>query len=335
MRARATILGAAALTAGLVFALPGSPATAVPTSCPASSSNKLGSIPWQVRQASGLTTTTGSPGVLFTHNDRGIRDNPANGEDTDSATVWAMRTDGTLLARIVLTSGGAPIQYFDTEAISTQRGTGGERIVLADTGTNVDGRVTVAIYRFQAPTINANIVPQVVPTITAPAEVIPIEYYNKTTGGSAVKLNVEAFMMDADGNAWFIPRNSSRPYAYEAGTAALSAASSSGTPARAIRTTQLQVPGPMTDASIAPGGRRMLVKTMDQVYAYTLASASGTNVSAALGANPCLVITAATNKSAGYGEAVTARDDGGSYTVAEGAKGARSNAVSPIWTLNA
>jgi hypothetical protein len=335
MRARATILGTVALTTGLVFALPGSPAVAVPTSCPASSSSKPGSIPWQVRQASGLTTTTGSPGVLFTHNDRGIRDNPANGEDTDSATVWAMRTDGTLLARIVLTNGGAPIQYFDTEAISTQRGPGGERIVLADTGTNADDRVTVAVYRFQPPMINANVVPQVVPTITVSAEVIPVEYYNKVTGGTAVKLNVEAFAMDADGNGWFIPRNSTRPYAYEATANALNAASTSGTPARAVRVTQLLIQGPVTDTSIAPGGRRLLVKTMDQVYAYPLASASGANVSAAFGANPCLVITAATNKSAGYGEAITARDDGGSYTVAEGAKGARGTAVSPIWSLNA
>ena len=58
------------------------------------------------------------PNVLFTHNDRGIKDSPAPGEDTTDAAVWAIGLNGQALARFRLTSGGNPIPYFDTEAIS-------------------------------------------------------------------------------------------------------------------------------------------------------------------------------------------------------------------------
>jgi hypothetical protein len=275
--------------------------------------------------------------VLFTHNDRGLRDSPAPGEDTDSATVWAIRPDGTLLARIRLTNNGVPIPYSDTEAISTDRShrtVNGvqrpEQIVLADTGNNVDPRDTVALYRFTPPFIDATVTPAVVPTIDIPAEIIPFQYFTKATGGTLLTLNVEAFMVDRAGNGWFIPRSATLPYSYKVTANALDAAANTSTPARAVRSTRLQVNGPMTDASIPPTGPMMFVKTMTNTYAYAL----GSDVGAALGTMPCLVAVATTNKSAGYGEALTARDDGGFYTLAEGAKTARGTAVSPIWSFS-
>ena len=190
-----------------------------------------------------------------------------------------------------------------------------EQIVLADTGNNVDPRVTVALYRFTPPAIST-VKPAVVPTLDIPAEIIPVQYFNKATGGSPVTLNVEAFMVDGAGNGWFIPRTATLPYSYEATAAALNGASNKPTPARAVRSTRLQVDGPMTDASISPGGSMMLVKSMQDTYAFAL----GSDVGAALGGASCVVASAATSKVAGYGEAITARDDGGFYTLAEGSK---------------
>ena len=134
------------------FALLPGPAGAVDNVCVARTSSSPGKLSWQLRQASGLTSLAASPNVLFTHNDRGIRDSPGHDEDTEYAAVWAIGQNGQALARFRLTSGGTPIPYFDTEAIS--RDPQG-RLVLADTGTNVDGRVTVALYRFTPPPVTA------------------------------------------------------------------------------------------------------------------------------------------------------------------------------------
>ena len=51
-------------------------AGAVANVCVARTSSSPGNLRWQLRQASGLTSLAASPNVLFTHNDRGIRDSP-------------------------------------------------------------------------------------------------------------------------------------------------------------------------------------------------------------------------------------------------------------------
>jgi hypothetical protein len=293
--------------------------------CPAPTPTSTGRVSWELRQASGLTTVASSPGVLFTHNDRGLRDSPAPGEDTTYAAVWAIKPNGKVLARFRLVDdNGAPIPYFDTEAISTDRE---GRIVLADTGTNVDQRVTVALYRFVPPPVLPD---QAFTSADVTADVIPIQYFNAATGGSPVRLNVEAFTVDAADSVWFIRRTTGRPYSYTAGLSALDAAVQTGAPARAVRSTRLTVDGPMTDASISPNGTALLVKTSKLVYRYSLA---GTTVVGALKGTPCLVASAATKNAAGFGEAIVADDAGGFYTVAESAKTLHSGYGSVIWSF--
>jgi hypothetical protein len=264
--------------------------------------------------------------VLFTHNDRGIRDSPGPNEDTDNAAVWAIGLNGAALARFRLTSGGEPIPYFDTEAIS--RDPQG-RLVLADTGTNVDGRVTVALYRFTPPTVTAG---QGYVSLDVPAEVIPLAYYANATTSTRTKLNVEALAIDPAGNAWLVPRNATLPYSYMATAAALNQASGGTTPARAVRSTRLAVDGPMTDASFSPDGTMLLVKSISTVYAYDLRT---TTVATALGRTPCAVATASKAKAPGYGEAIVARDDGSFVTVAEGSKTQHSGLSSALWSFAA
>jgi hypothetical protein len=302
------------------------PARAVANVCVARSSSSPGNLRWQLRQASGLTSLPAMANVLFTHNDRGIRDAPAPGEDTTDAAVWAIGLNGAPLARFRLTSGGTPIPYFDTEAIS--RDPLG-RLVLADTGTNVDGRVTVALYRFTPPTVTAG---QTYVEQDVPAEVIPLAYYANTTTSTRTALNVETMAIDPSGNAWLVPRTSGKPYSYVASAAALNGAVGGTTPARAVRSTRLTVAGPMTDASFSPDGTMLLVKSIKTVYAYDL---RGTTVATALSRTPCAVVTASKAKAPGYGEAMVARDDGSFVTVAEGSKTQHSGMSSALWSFAA
>jgi hypothetical protein len=340
MRARAKIVGLAVLTASVVVVLPSAPAAGVASwaVCAPRSAVKTGNVSWQLRQASGLAVLPGY-NMLFTHNDRGIKDSPGPNEDVTAASVWAISTSGAGIARFRLLDRrtGTPISYFDTEAISVDYTASPPRIVLADTGTNVDGRTTVAIYSFALPSsFSPNQPPSTpVPTIDVAADVIPIEYYNKATGGSPVKLNVETFTIDRLGNAFFVARTATLPYSYKATKSALTAAAGTSNPARAVRSVRLVVDGPMTDASISPDATMMLVKTMTDVYAYDLTSAAAPlDATSWFGQDPCLVASASNASSPGYGEAIVARNDGGFYTLAEGAKGKTSGTSSAVWNFS-
>jgi hypothetical protein len=321
-RRLAVALGA--LCVACVVVMAPAPVAAVGDVCVARASSSPGNLRWPLRQASGLTSLASMPNVLFTHNDRGIKDSPASGEDTTDAAVWAIGPDGQALARFRLTSGGNPIPYFDTEAIS--RDPQG-RLVLADTGTNVDGRVTVAVYRFTPPVVTAG---QAYVEQDVPAEVIPLAYYANETTSTRTKLNVEAMAIDLAGNAWFVPRNVTLPYSYMVTAAALDQASGGTTPARAVRSTRLAVDGPMTDASFSPDGTMLLVKSIDTVYAYDVRT---TSIATALGRIPCAVAFASRAKAPGYGEAVVARNDGSFVTVAEGSKTQHTGLSSALWSF--
>ena len=113
--------------------------------------------------------------------------------------------------------------------------------------------------------------------------------------------------------------------------AALDQAAGSATPARAQRSTQLMVAGPMTDAAISPDGTMLLVKTAKTVYAYDLRT---TTIAAALAEVPCVVATARKAKDPGWGEAIVARDDGGFMTLAEGSKTQHSGLSSAVWSFS-
>jgi hypothetical protein len=199
--------------------------------------------------------------------------------------------------------------------------------VLADTGTNFDGRVAVALYRFTPPAVTPG---QAYVAVDVPAEVIPVQYFSKSTSTTPLQLNVEAFTIDPTGAAWFVPRTSTLPYAYAADAAALDQAAATQQPLRAVRSTRFTVDGPMTDASISPDHSMLLVKSTTVVYAYRLA---GTTLTAALAATPCQVAVATDAGSPGYGEAIAARDDGGFYSVKESSKTLHSGTGTPIWNF--
>ena len=312
-----------ALCVACVVVLAPVPVAAVSDVCVARTSSSPGNLRWQLRQASGLTSLASMPNVLFTHNDRGIKDSPAPGEDTTDAAVWAIGPNGQALARFRLTSGGNPIPYFDTEAIS--RDPQG-RLVLADTGTNVDGRVTVAVYRFTPPVVTAG---QAYVEQDVAAEVIPLAYYANATTSTRTKLNVEAMAIDLAGNAWFVPERDPSVLVHGHGGGAEPGLGGT-TPARAVRSTRLAVDGPMTDASFSPDGTMLLVKSIDTVYAYDVRT---TTIATALGRVPCAAAFASRAKAPGYGEAVVAATTAASVTVAEGSKTQHTGQSSALWSF--
>jgi len=306
-------------TAG--FGVSGSPVVAA-TTCPsAPPSSRTGNVTGELRQASGLASLPTLSNVLFTHNDRGIRDHPETGEDTTYAAVWAINPQGDVIARLRLVHNGNPIPYYDTEAIAVDHE---GRIVLADTGTNVDQRVTVALYRFA--------LPNPLQTGDVEADIIPIQYFKAATGGTPIKLNVEAFAIDASDAAWFIARTSTLPFSYTASSSALQAGADTGNPVRAVRSSKLTVNGPMTDASISPNGSIMMVKTNTAIYEYQV---DPLGVAKALKGTPCQIVTAPTNKAAGFGEAIVVDNGGNFFTVAESSKSLPAGkAGAAIWSFH-
>lgn len=285
----------------------------------------------QVRQASGLTTTASSPGVLWTHNDRGIRDFPTPGEDTDSARLWAMEPSGRLVASIrLVTADGARISYHDTEAVSRDPQ---DRLVLADTGQNVDPQRVAHLYRTSvAVSASAGFTER-----DAVAEVIPLEYFASPSSSTPLVVNVETVFVDTAGDAWFIARSSGQAWVYVAGAADLEKAAATGDPARAVAVTRTGAKGPFTDASLSPSGDLLLLKTTTTIYAYDLVGVrTRSGIAAAMArpvssTGPCAVAAFPKNSNPGRGEAVVVADDGSFFTLAESAKDATRSRKSSVY----
>ena len=293
-----------------------------------------GTAPLQVRQASGLTTTASSPGVLWTHNDRGIRDFPVPGEDTDSARLWAMEPSGRLVASVrLVTADGAPISYHDTEAVSRDPQ---DRVVLADTGQNVDPQRLAHLYR-AAVTVDAS---AAFTEFDAVADVIPIEYFASLGSRTPLVVNVETVFVDTAGDAWFVARSSGFANVYVAGAADLEEATATGVPARAVAVTRTGVKGPFTDASLSPSGDLLLLKTTKAVYAYDLVGVrtrsgiAGAIARSVSSTGPCVVAAYPRNSNPGRGEAVVVADDGSFFTLAEGAKDPARTKRTPVYSFS-
>jgi hypothetical protein len=89
---------------------------------------------------SGMAASWRNPGVLFAHN------------DMTQAHVFALRPDGTLLARFALPNAGA----VDIEDMAVSNCAAGTCLYLADIGGNLSAsRVEFAIYRLTEPVVPA------------------------------------------------------------------------------------------------------------------------------------------------------------------------------------
>lgn len=126
---------------------------------------RLGWMPDELLESSGLAASRRYPGVLWSHNDSG-----------HDPVVFAIDTTGQLLGRVRV-SGARNVDWEDMElapcAATGDDGGGGQRsgkdcLYIADTGDNRLRRDDAAIYR----------VPEPAPgdTVTAPAERFPVRF---------------------------------------------------------------------------------------------------------------------------------------------------------------
>ncbi|MBN9167074.1 MAG: hypothetical protein J0I07_39445 [Myxococcales bacterium] len=88
--------------------------------------------------ASGLTASTLTPGVLWTHNDSG-----------DSARIFALRADATLAAEVKVAGADAN----DWEAIAAGPFEGAPALYIGDIGDNPKSRASVTIYIVREPSL--------------------------------------------------------------------------------------------------------------------------------------------------------------------------------------
>lgn len=91
-----------------------------------------------ILEASGLTASVRTPGVLFTHNDSG-----------DSARVFALHADATLAAEIEVSGASA----VDWEAIAAGPLDGAPALYIGDIGDNDKVRANVTIYVVPEPSL--------------------------------------------------------------------------------------------------------------------------------------------------------------------------------------
>ena len=219
----------------------------------------------------------------------------------------------------LVTADGTPISYHDTEAVSRDPQ---DRLVLADTGQNVDPQRLAHLYRTSvAVTASAAFSES-----DAVADVIPIEYFASPSSSTPLVVNVETVFVDTAGDTWFVARSSGFANVYVAGAADLEEATATGVPARAVAVTRTGVKGPFTDASLSPSGDLLLLKTTKAVYAYDLVGVrtrsgiAGAIARSVSSTGPCVLAAYPRNSNPGRGEAVVVADDGTFFTLAEGAK---------------
>jgi hypothetical protein len=129
------------------------PAPARPALCGPLASRVVGHVEApDATELSGLALSLSQPGVLWAHNDSG-----------DRARVFALRTDGSLIASLDVPGAEA----VDWEDIAV--GPRGD-LLLADIGDNDAARPTVSIYRVPEPRLASR------PSTTGPASRIELRY---------------------------------------------------------------------------------------------------------------------------------------------------------------
>ncbi len=90
-------------------------------------------------EASGLTASVVTPGVLWTHNDSG-----------DTARIFALRPDATLAAEIAVADAIAK----DWEAIASGPFEGAPALYIGDIGDNMKARANVTVYIVREPSLS-------------------------------------------------------------------------------------------------------------------------------------------------------------------------------------
>jgi hypothetical protein len=237
-------------------------------------------------ELSGLALSATQPGVLWAHNDSG-----------DRARVYALRTDGSLIASLDVPGAEAT----DWEDIAV--GPGGD-LLIADIGDNAAQRPAIDVYRVPEPRLADRA------TATAPATRLRLTYPDGPH-------DAETLLADRrSGDIVVVTKAfSGRSGVYTARIPARGA--TTGATLRRAGTVELGVGGLATGGDVSGDGRTIAVRTYTAVFAWP--RRAGASLAATMTAgHPCAGQVRLGRE--GQGEALTLARDGRSFfTVPEGA----------------
>ncbi len=247
--------------------------SAAPSGCPAAGKGVVsGTVTHPaLLEASGLTASALTPGVLWTHNDSG-----------DSARIFALRTDATLAAELQVEGATAN----DWEAIAAGPFEGAPALYIGDIGDNPKSRANITIYVVREPSLDP-----------APASVTVAKRLDLTYEDGPH--DAEALLVDpADGTIVIATKSlDGKSAIYTADTA------------RSVLTLAATLDGLpwVTDGSVSKDGRLVALRTYGEAFVWTRAPGSslvdalqGTRCPVALEGEPQGEALALTNDGSGY-----------------------------------
>jgi hypothetical protein len=230
-------------------------------------------------EVSGLVVSPSRAGVLWAHNDSG-----------DRARLFALRTDGSLLASVDV----AGAEAVDWEDLAV--GPGGT-LLAADIGDNRAARDSVAVYRIPEPPAGAS--------VSAPAARLRLRYPDGAQ-------DAETLLADRRTGELVVvtKRSDGRAHVYAGNTR------DAEQTLRRAGSLRLGVGGLATAGDVSADGRTVVVRTYTALFAWT--RRPGASLAATLARTPC--VGSAPLWQEGQGEAMALSRDGQAFlTIPEGA----------------
>jgi hypothetical protein len=230
-------------------------------------------------ELSGLVASPTQPGVLWAHNDSG-----------DRARLFALRTDGSLVASLDVP--GAEAVDWEDIAVGP-----GDELLVGDIGDNASARASIDVYRVPEPRLASG------PATTAPATRVRFTYPDGAH-------DAETLLADRrTGEVVVVTKRVDGRSGVYAGRLA------SGT-LRRTGTLRLGLAGLATAGDVSADGKVIAIRTYTALYVW--ARSPGATIAATLARTPC--VGSAQLAREGQGESLALSRDGRSFfTVPEGA----------------
>ena len=230
-------------------------------------------------ELSGLVASPAQPGVLWAHNDSG-----------DRARLFALRTDGSLIASLDVP--GAEAVDWEDIAVGP-----GDELLVGDIGDNDSARASIDVYRVPEPRLASG------PAATAPATRVRFTYPDGAH-------DAETLLADRrTGEVVVVTKRLDGRSGVYAGRLA------SGTLKR-TGTLRLGLGGLATAGDVSADGKVIAIRTYTALYVW--ARSPGATIAATLARPPC--VGSARLAREGQGESLALSGDGRSFfTVPEGA----------------
>lgn len=202
---------------------------------------RVGTLPSELAESSGVTASRRHPGILWTHNDSG-----------GGAVLFAIDSTGKAVGQVRITDA----ENVDWEDIALGPCPAGDCLYIGDIGDNAEGRDSALIYRVPEPHPDA---------ASAAAEPFPIRY----AGGAR---DAEALFVLPSGDVFIVSKGRSEPvtvYRYPAPLRAGERVTLQ--PVQQLTDAAVPVPAQVTGAGAAPNGRWVGVRSYMAVQLYRAA----------------------------------------------------------------